>query len=104
MKPTMVAATPARFRQETIAAYEQSQRARYKIRSSVRRTETADALALHAIAAHVECRRAISAGGYRPELETDGALPRSAQSCGTQYSLRSKAEPGPKRASARNQI
>ena len=31
MKPTMVAATPARFRQETIAAYKQSQRARYKI-------------------------------------------------------------------------
>ena len=31
MKPTMVAATPARFRQETIAAYKQSQRVRYNI-------------------------------------------------------------------------
>ena len=65
-------------------------------RSSVRRAETADALAPRAIAAHVECHRAIPAGGYRPELETDGALPRSAQWSRTQYSLRSKAEPGPK--------
>jgi len=59
---------------------------------SVRRTETADAFAPRAIAAHVECRRAIPAGDYRSELETDGALPRPARSSTTQDSLRSKAE------------
>jgi hypothetical protein len=69
-------------------------------RSSVRRTETADASAPCAIAAHVECRRAIPAGGYRSELETDGALPRSAQSSTTPDSLRSKAELGGEGASA----
>jgi hypothetical protein len=52
------------------------------------------ALAPRAIAAHVECRRAIPAGGHRPELETARALPRSARGSRIQCSLRHKTEPG----------
>ena len=59
---------------------------------SIHKSTEPDKFAPRAIAAHVECRRAIPAGGYRSELRTDGALPRPARSSTTQDSLRSQAE------------